>query len=115
MFAASHGAVCARLLPVVFETNVRALQQRQPEHQALGRYAEVARILTGDPQASTADGAAWLEELRQALGIPPLSMYGLRAADFDEVIEKAALASSMQGNPVKLEAGELRTALERAL
>jgi alcohol dehydrogenase class IV len=115
MFPAPHGAVCARLLPAVFEANVEALRQRQPGHPALRRYAEIASLLTGDPGASVEQGAAWLEELGEALEIPPLRAYGLRKADFDEVIEKAAAASSMQGNPIKLEAGELREVLERAL
>ncbi len=38
MFPAPHGAVCARLLPVVMEANLRALQAREPDNPALRRY-----------------------------------------------------------------------------
>ena len=48
MFPAAHGAVCAALLPHVMSINVQALNARQPESEALGRYDEVARILTAD-------------------------------------------------------------------
>ena len=115
MFPAPHGALCARLLPFVYETNIHALQQRQPEHPALARFAEIARLLTGDPQASLEDGAAWLGALSCDLEIPPLRSYGLLQTHFAEVIEKSAGASSMQGNPIRLEPGELHAVLERAL
>jgi alcohol dehydrogenase class IV len=112
--AAPHGALCARLLPPVYAVNIKAMQQRQPEHPALGRYAEIARILTGDPEASPEDGAAWLDDLSHELAIPPLREYGLGVANFPEVIEKSIKASSMQGNPVRLEASELQIILEKA-
>ena len=48
MFDAPHGAVCATLLPHVMEANVHALQERQPDSEALVRYHEVAQILTGN-------------------------------------------------------------------
>lgn len=115
MFPAPHGAICACLLPIVFQANVQALRRRSPEHPTLARYAEIARLLTGDPQVSAEDGAAWLAELVDALQIPPLRAYGLKPDDFPEVIEKAAKASSMQGNPIRLEQDELRAVLEQAL
>jgi alcohol dehydrogenase class IV len=59
-FNAPHGAICARLLPSVFEVNVRALQMRQPQNPALERYGEVAQWLTGSPAASVNDGVRWL-------------------------------------------------------
>jgi alcohol dehydrogenase class IV len=115
MFPAPHGAVCARLLPLVYRLNIQAMQLRQPDHPALERYLEIGRILTGDPQAGLEQGVAWLEALCWDLGVPPLRAYGLSQADFETVIEKSAVASSMQGNPIKLTAAELRTVLERAL
>lgn len=111
---APHGAVCARLLASVCQANIQAMQQRQAGHPALARFAEIARILTGDLNASLEDGAAWLGALCQELKIPPLRIYGLRKVDFDEVIEKSANASSMQGNPIQLKESELRVVLERA-
>jgi alcohol dehydrogenase class IV len=115
MFYAPHGAVCARLLPEVFKVNIRAMQERQPEHPTLRRYAEIARLLTGDPDAGRAEGAAWLEGLCSELSIPALRDYGVGEGDFNEVIEKAAGASSMKGNPIRLTGDELRAVLERAV
>lgn len=44
MFEAPHGAVCARLLPLVVRANVDAIKERVPESSFLGRYFEIARI-----------------------------------------------------------------------
>ncbi len=114
MFSAPHGAVCARLLPPVMVVNVRALKQRQPASDALRRYDEIAQILTGSPTAKADDGVAWVQELGEALQIPPLSAYGVTPADFPILIEKSANASSMQGNPIKLTPDELQEILTRA-
>jgi|FLYN01.1.fsa_nt_gi alcohol dehydrogenase class IV len=114
MFDAPHGAICARLLPPVMAVNVRALQQRQPDSDALRRYREIARILTGNPQAKAEDGVSWTQELGEALHIPPLSQYGVTPADFPTLIEKSASASSMQGNPIKLTPDEMQDILTRA-
>ncbi|MFN8455358.1 MAG: iron-containing alcohol dehydrogenase [Anaerolineae bacterium] len=114
MFPAPHGAVCATLLPHVMAINVQALQVRQPESEILQRYNEVAQILTGHPQAVAGDGVKWVQELVQTLHVPGLSTYGLTTADFPTVIEKSAVASSMQGNPIKLTTEELADILTRA-
>ncbi|GAK51321.1 alcohol dehydrogenase [Candidatus Moduliflexus flocculans] len=115
MFPAPHGAVCARLLPVVMAANVRALQERAPENPALRRYDEVARILTGKPSATSRDGVAWIQELCQALAVPALSAHGMTAADIPTVAEKAAQASSMKGNPILLTMAEIQEILRQAL
>jgi alcohol dehydrogenase class IV len=115
MFPAPHGAVCAVLLPPVMAVNAQALQERQPDSEFLRRYDEVAQILTGNPKAMTGDGVAWVEELGRALRVPGLGTYGLTPADFPTVIEKTAVASSTQGNPIKLTSAELQEILNRAL
>ncbi|MHC4355845.1 MAG: iron-containing alcohol dehydrogenase, partial [Planctomycetota bacterium] len=51
MFPAPHGVICARLLPFVMETHVRALLDRQPDSPAVVRFDEVARLLTGKATA----------------------------------------------------------------
>jgi alcohol dehydrogenase class IV len=115
MFHAPHGAICARLLPYVIEVNVRASQERMPDSEALRRYDEIARILTGDEGATAGDGVAWVSEMCEALQVPPLASYGMTPDDFPALIEKASRASSMQGNPIKLTPDELQEILERAL
>jgi alcohol dehydrogenase class IV len=114
MFDAPHGAICARLLPFVTRMNIQALRARQPESATLTRYAEVARLLTGRSDATPEDGADWLHSLCNDLAVPPLSTYGLSEADYPALIEKAAAASSMQGNPIKLTADEMRDILVQA-
>ncbi len=115
MFPAAHGAACAALLPHVMEMNIRTLRARQPGSEALRRYDEVARIVTGRAAATAADGVAWVRELCGALGVPPVSAHGVTRGDFAALAEKAAAASSMKGNPVALTREELLEILERAV
>jgi alcohol dehydrogenase class IV len=111
---APHGALCARLLPLVMEANIQALETRQSEHPALQRYVEVAKILTGDETANARDGVAWTKQLVDDLHIPGLSYYGMNGGRFDEAIEKTQKASSFKGNPIPLQENELREILEKA-
>lgn len=115
MFPAPHGAVCAALLPHVMAVNLRALRERAPASPARERYTEVARWLTGRPQATAEEGVNWVRELVEALGIPPLRTYGLTEAEVPAVVEKAAHASSMKANPVQLTREELTSILRRAI
>jgi alcohol dehydrogenase class IV len=115
MLHAPHGALCARLLPLVMEANIQALETRQPEHPALGRYAEIARILTGEKDATPLDGAQWVSELVNALNIPPFSSYGMSQKDFPEAVEKTMKANSFKGNPIELRESELTAILAKAL
>ncbi len=115
MFAAPHGAVCAALLAPVLKANLAALRARAPSHPALARLADVARMLTGDPAATADDAARFCAALSRELAIPPLAKWGVGAAAVPVLVEKAAAASSMKGNPLPLTAAELVTAVEAAL
>lgn len=114
MFPAPHGAICAALLPHVMATNIRALQQRQTGFPALQRFDEVAQCLTGDHSARAADGQRWISQLCADLHIPSLRTYGIAESDFPELIDLATRASSMQGNPIRLESQELAEILHQA-
>jgi alcohol dehydrogenase class IV len=115
LFHAPHGAVCAALLPHVMEANVRALQKRQPDNPALQRYNEIAHILTGKADAAAADAVTWVQELCQALNVPPLSAYGMTPDDIPLLVEKSAVASSMKANPIGLTTDELSSILSEAM
>lgn len=115
MFDAPHGALCARLLPLVFEVNLRALRARASSAPSLGRFDHAARVLTGRSAARAEDGLEWLQELTDELRVPALASYGVTRADVPVVVDKAAKASSMKGNPIQLEREELVEILERAL
>jgi alcohol dehydrogenase class IV len=113
-----HGLACAALLAPVIEANVRALRSGRsadPELDPLDRYAQAARLLTGEPAASVEDGLAWIRETLTLLGVPGLAAFGLRPAQADDIAAKAMTSSSMQGNPVALNHAELKTVLRQAL
>ncbi|MBN2410381.1 iron-containing alcohol dehydrogenase [candidate division KSB1 bacterium] len=115
LFNAPHGAICARLLPFVVEANVNAIRETQPGSQLLGRFDEIARILTGFAAATASDGVVWIRELYAELNVPPLSDYGMTERDIPLAVEKSQKASSMKGNPVQLEYDVLAEILKRAL
>jgi alcohol dehydrogenase class IV len=110
-----HGFACAALLAPVTEANVRALRSGRPEHAALDRYAEAARLITGDPAASIADGIDWIRETITLLAVPRLATFGIRPQQADDIATKAARSSSMRGNPVELGHDELRAILLQAI
>ena len=110
-----HGAACAALLAPVIEANVRVLRSGPAGRPALDRYAEAARLLTGQPAATLDQGLAWIRETVTLLAIPGLAAFGVRAQDADDIAARAARSSSMQGNPVPLSHDDLRAALLGAL
>jgi alcohol dehydrogenase class IV len=115
MFEAPHGAVCAAILPHGMAANIRALRDRAPDHAALDRYGEVARMLTGDPAAAPEDGASWVAQLCCRLEIPALGKYGIAGQHVAELVSKAERASSMKANPIVLTSRELTEVLEKSL
>jgi alcohol dehydrogenase class IV len=115
MYRGPHGAICAALLPHVMRVNLAALRTRAPESPSLARFVDVARLLTGRADAAADDAVAWIADLARALQIPRLATYGLNRADFPRLCEMAKVASSMQGNPVKLTPTELAEILDASL
>lgn len=114
-FSAPHGAICARLLPYAMEVNIAAMQKRLPNSEALRRYDEIARTLTGSGTAKAGDGVEWVKELCGTFRIPSLASYRMSVEDFPELIESAERASSTKGNPVQLTKDEMLKILSRAL
>jgi alcohol dehydrogenase class IV len=115
LFEAPHGSACAALLPAVLRVNLAALSRRRPESPALGRYREIAAILTGRPAAEAQDGVAWVESLALALQVPGLAHWGASASDVPLLVAKARAASSMKGNPVELDEAELAEIVSASL
>ena len=111
---APHGAICAALLPVVMESNIKALQNRQSGFEPLERYTKVARLLTGDDSATAMDGPDWVDRLCRDMNIRSLSVLGLRSVDFSGVVAQSQKSSSMKGNPISLTKRELNSILEKA-
>lgn len=115
LFPAAHGAVCAALLPHVMAANLQAFRDRGREGDIAERFQTIARALTGDADAEPEAAVEYLGQLVAALRIPPLSAYGIAAGHIPELVDKAARASSMKANPVRLNLEELSRILERAL
>jgi len=114
MLSAPHGALCARLLPFVMESNVQALRRRAARSPALARYDEIAQLLTGKSTARATDGVIWVQQLCSALKIPSLAQLGLKEQDFATIVAKTRKSSSMKGNPVVLTDDELVEIVRRA-
>ena len=115
MFPAPHGLVCARLLPWVMAANIRALQERSTDSPALKTYDQIAVLLTRKEGAKALEGVEWVQETCTRFNIPVLARFGVTAEILPELIQKAAGASSMKGNPIQLTAQELRDILVKAL
>jgi alcohol dehydrogenase class IV len=115
MFSAPHGEICAALLANVMEMNLRALRERHNDSDALSRYDYVARLLTGNAQATADAGIEWVRALVKDFAIPRLSAHGIKIEDTAEIVKNAMNASSMKANPIKLTEGELAEILQRAL
>jgi alcohol dehydrogenase class IV len=111
---APHGALCAALLPHGMAANIAALRLRAPLHPALERYVVLARLLTGQKEASAEDGVEWVRALSAELGVPSLRAWGIAQADLPGVVEKAAHASSMKANPLPLTSEELLAVVSAA-
>jgi alcohol dehydrogenase class IV len=87
--------------------NRLALQERQPASPTLARFAEVARLLTGNPNADAADGEQWVGDLVRKLGIPGLRAFGVAEEHVPELVKRGLQASSMKANPIRLSQEEL--------
>ena len=112
-----HGLACAAVLAPVIDANVGALRSGRPAGAGLdplGRYAEAAGLLTGNPDASIEDGLAWIRRTLALLNVPGLAVFGLGPGQADDIAAKAMTSSSMQGNPVALSHAELKAILLQA-
>lgn len=112
---APHGALCAAVLPCGMAANVAASRAREPQHPALSRYATIARLLTGNPDAHAEDGIEWVRALCAELKIPSLRAWGISESDLPALVEKAARASSMKANTLQLTHDELLAVVTAAL
>ena len=112
---APHGAICASLLPYVMSTNLAALNESPTGHPAIGRYASIGKLLSGDEAADALTGIRWVQDFCQHAKIPGLRSYGFSESMFAMIIEKAIKSSSMKGNPLILSPDELRNILRDAM
>jgi alcohol dehydrogenase class IV len=115
MFEAPHGMVCAALLPAVFKTNLQALEARDADNPALGKYLKVARLVTQSRNAEITDAIEWIKETCMHMHVPGLEDFGVTEADIPAIVKMSRQASSMKGNPVPLTDDELASILRASL
>jgi len=91
----AHGFICAVLLPHALRYNQAAAEPQLRESLAV--------FLNEPPSASSVErGIVAIEELREALALPPdLRFLGLSRKEVEEVAAKS-MGSSMSGNPVPM-------------
>lgn len=114
-----HGAACGAVLAAAVRVNVAAMEQREPSNPALGRYAEVARILGAvDPAGTDEEARSALVELlddwRARLEVPQLSAFGIDEAALGAIVADSR-GSSMKTNPIVLTDDEVLSILNRSL
>jgi alcohol dehydrogenase len=120
LFPIPHGVACGATLAAATRVNVAALERREPGNSALGRYAELGRLLGGSGAAALTDGEAraalvqLLEDWRARLAVPRLSAYGITAADIPAVVADSR-GSSMKTNPIVLTDDEIAAILSASL
>jgi len=121
LFPIPHGVACGAALAAATRVNVFALEQREPESVALGRYAELGRLLAGNGTAPLPDDrearaalVTLLEGWRARLAVPRLSAYGITEAEIPAIVADSR-GSSMKSNPIVLTDAEIASILRASL
>ena len=109
-----HGTGCGILLAETTRVNVAALQARDADGPALAKYADVGRLLVGEPGLGRDEAAnalvTWLAALVAALRLPRLGEIGVGEADLPSLVAESR-GSSMRTNPITLDDSEIATIL----
>jgi alcohol dehydrogenase len=102
--------VCGTLAATATETNIRALRARSPQSPALGKYAEVGRLLSREPALTDEQAhrrlAEILHEWTQRLALQRLGTYGVQERHVPKIVANAR-GSSMKTNPLVLTDAEI--------
>lgn len=116
-FPIPHGVACGTLVAEATRVNIEALRQRAPEDGALRRYAEIGRLLAGEPLPDPAAHKALVEILAdwtRRMDLPRLQAYGITEADIERIVANSR-GSSMKTNPILLSDGEIAALLRARL
>jgi alcohol dehydrogenase class IV len=117
-FPIPHGVVCGTLVAECTRINIRALQARLPESDALWRYAHVGKVLADNMELSEQEGLGVLvqvlEDWTRRMSLPLISHYGMLEHDIPRVVANCR-GSSMKTNPVVLTDDEVTGILRARL
>jgi len=103
-FPIPHGVVCGTLVAEATRINIRAMESREPANQALSKYAQIGRLLSGQILNEAEARFALVETLddwTRRLRLPRLSTYQIVNADIPRVVANSR-GSSMKTNPIEL-------------
>jgi alcohol dehydrogenase len=109
-FPIPHGVACGTLVAAATRVNVEAITARDRQSPALAKYAEIGRCLSGRSELGDAQAReallAVLHHWQQALELPRLSRYGVKAQDVPRIVASSR-GSSMKTNPIVLTDAEV--------
>ncbi|HHE07777.1 MAG TPA: iron-containing alcohol dehydrogenase, partial [Chlorobaculum parvum] len=111
LFDIPHGTLCATLLAEATRENIRQLQAKGGPSVGLSKFANAARILTGESFESEAKACGRLIEKLKAwqeqFAFPRLGEFGVSEGDFEEIIA----ATRAKGNATPLDAAAMHRIL----
>ncbi|HEY9197792.1 MAG TPA: iron-containing alcohol dehydrogenase [Gammaproteobacteria bacterium] len=117
-FPIPHGVVCGTLVAAATRMNIEAMQSREPENPALGKYARLAEILCArrirEPSVAYQALLDLLDEWTARLQLPRLAQYQAAASDFPRIVANSR-GSSMKTNPIVLTDDEIARVLQDRL
>jgi alcohol dehydrogenase len=117
-FPIPHGEACGTMLYEATRINIKAMLEREPDNQALEKYAQAGRLLCQHPDANNAAAREALLKLlkhwAERLNMPRLSEYQVTESDIPRIISHVS-SGSMATNPIVLNQSELAVLLRSCL
>ena len=105
-----HGLVCGTLVSIATRVNIAAMQEREPENPALGKYARLSTILCNKKFKTNPDAFSALLDLlddwTERMQLKRLGEFGVQTDHFDHIVRHSR-GSSMKTNPIVLTDAEI--------
>ena len=103
MFDASHGVICARLLPAVIEHNVKAFRRDKANTGLVSKITEAAQIITRQEDATPEGLVEWLADLCTQMNIPTSERYGHHRIGLRGYLRKGGVCQqhARQSGPIR--------------
>lgn len=113
-----HGVVCGTLVAAATEVNINSMLMREPDNQALVKYARLGEVLCQrrhpSPEAARNALIDLLRDWTTRMQLPLLGKYGVGGGGLDHIVAHSR-GSSMKTNPIVLTDDEIKTVLRMRL
>ncbi len=117
-FPIPHGEACGTMLCEATRINIKAMLEREPDNEALEKYAQAGRLLCQHAGANSAAAREALLKLlknwTERLNMPRLSEFQVTQSDIPRIISHVS-SGSMATNPIILNQSELAALLQACL